>query len=88
MSDGAVTVIDVNPPDEYALGHLPGAINVSLLSLRPARKDSTQAGSCCLFPRALVRNVVRNRCRPPPQRAARVQAAGRPPRVEGSGPRR
>jgi rhodanese-related sulfurtransferase/biotin operon repressor len=36
ISDGAVTVIDVRPPDEYALGHLPGAINVPLseLSLR------------------------------------------------------
>jgi rhodanese-related sulfurtransferase len=33
MSDGAVTVIDVRPPDEYALGHLPGAINVPLSQL-------------------------------------------------------
>jgi rhodanese-related sulfurtransferase/biotin operon repressor len=33
MNDGAVTVIDVRPPDEYALGHLPGAINVPLSQL-------------------------------------------------------
>jgi rhodanese-related sulfurtransferase/biotin operon repressor len=33
MVDGAVTVIDVRPPDEYALGHLPGAINVPLAEL-------------------------------------------------------
>ena len=33
MGDGAVTVIDVRPPDEYALGHLPGAINVPLSEL-------------------------------------------------------
>ncbi len=33
MSDGAVTVIDVRPPDEYALGHLVGAINVPLSEL-------------------------------------------------------
>jgi rhodanese-related sulfurtransferase/DNA-binding transcriptional ArsR family regulator len=30
MNDGLVTVIDVRPPDEFALGHLPGAINVPL----------------------------------------------------------
>ncbi len=30
MRDGLVTVIDVRPPDEFALGHLPGAINVPL----------------------------------------------------------
>lgn len=33
ISEGAVTVIDVRPPDEYALGHLPGAINVPLSEL-------------------------------------------------------
>jgi rhodanese-related sulfurtransferase/DNA-binding MarR family transcriptional regulator len=30
MNDGLVTVIDVRPRDEFALGHLPGAINVPL----------------------------------------------------------
>jgi ArsR family transcriptional regulator len=25
---GAVTVLDVRPPDEFALGHLPGAVNI------------------------------------------------------------
>lgn len=33
MNDGLVTVIDVRPADEYALGHLPGAINVPLAEL-------------------------------------------------------
>lgn len=33
MDEGVVTVIDVRPPDEYALGHLPGAINVPLAEL-------------------------------------------------------
>jgi rhodanese-related sulfurtransferase/biotin operon repressor len=33
ISGGLVTVIDVRPPDEYALGHLPGAINVPLADL-------------------------------------------------------
>jgi rhodanese-related sulfurtransferase/biotin operon repressor len=38
MSDGVVTVIDVRPPDEYALGHLPGAINVPLSELQALSK--------------------------------------------------
>lgn len=32
--DGLVTVLDVRPPEEYAAGHLPGAINVSLADLK------------------------------------------------------
>lgn len=36
MRDGLVTVIDVRPPDEFALGHVPGAISVPLGDL-PAR---------------------------------------------------
>ena len=43
MSDGAVTVIDVRPPDEYALGHLPGAINVPLSELS-ARSEGFEPG--------------------------------------------
>ncbi|MBF0257146.1 MAG: metalloregulator ArsR/SmtB family transcription factor [Gammaproteobacteria bacterium] len=31
--DGLVTVLDVRPPEEYAAGHLPGAINISLADL-------------------------------------------------------
>ncbi|MFP9135730.1 ArsR/SmtB family transcription factor [Devosia sp. XGJD_8] len=30
IADGLVTVLDVRPADEYALGHVPGAINVPL----------------------------------------------------------
>jgi ArsR family transcriptional regulator len=33
IDDGLVTVIDVRPADEFALGHLPGAINVPLAEL-------------------------------------------------------
>jgi rhodanese-related sulfurtransferase len=33
MNDGLVTVIDVRPADEFALGHLPGAINVPVAEL-------------------------------------------------------
>ncbi|RRI01371.1 ArsR family transcriptional regulator [Mesorhizobium tamadayense] len=34
MRDGLVTLIDVRPPDEFALGHVPGAINVPLSQIR------------------------------------------------------
>jgi rhodanese-related sulfurtransferase/DNA-binding transcriptional ArsR family regulator len=33
MKLGLVTVLDVRPPDEFALGHLPGAINIQLSEL-------------------------------------------------------
>jgi ArsR family transcriptional regulator len=41
---GAVTVLDVRPPDEFALGHLPGAVNIPLRALkaRLADLDRTQ----------------------------------------------
>ncbi|HEY0634947.1 MAG TPA: metalloregulator ArsR/SmtB family transcription factor, partial [Gammaproteobacteria bacterium] len=31
--DGLVTVLDVRPPEEYAAGHLPGALNIPLADL-------------------------------------------------------
>src|ERR1051325_9407768 len=34
MKDGVVTVLDVRPHDEFALGHLPGAVNVPLAELK------------------------------------------------------
>ena len=33
MQAGVVTVLDVRPEDEYALGHLPGAVNIQLRDL-------------------------------------------------------
>jgi rhodanese-related sulfurtransferase/DNA-binding transcriptional ArsR family regulator len=41
---GAVTVLDVRPSDEFALGHLPGAVNLPLreLELRLAEIDPAQ----------------------------------------------
>lgn len=41
---GAVTVLDVRPPDEFALGHLPGAVNIPLRALkaRLAELDTAQ----------------------------------------------
>jgi rhodanese-related sulfurtransferase/DNA-binding transcriptional ArsR family regulator len=38
LKEGSVTVMDVRPADEYATGHIPGAVNVSLEDLeRTAR---------------------------------------------------
>ena len=33
VRDGLVTVIDVRPPEEYAAGHVPGAVNIPLSEL-------------------------------------------------------
>lgn len=33
LKDGLVTVLDVRPPDEYAAGHLPQAVNIPLRDL-------------------------------------------------------
>lgn len=37
--DGLVTVLDVRPPEEYAAGHVPGAINVPLAELESHLSD-------------------------------------------------
>lgn len=34
LRDGLVTILDVRPEDEFALGHLPGAINIPLGKLK------------------------------------------------------
>jgi len=36
---GLVTVLDVRPPEEYAAGHLPGAINIPLAELEDRLQD-------------------------------------------------
>lgn len=33
MAEGSVTILDVRPPDEFAMGHIPGARNVTLADL-------------------------------------------------------
>jgi rhodanese-related sulfurtransferase len=33
VHQGTVTVLDVRPPDEYAAGHVPGAVNIQLAEL-------------------------------------------------------
>ncbi|HEY0838300.1 MAG TPA: metalloregulator ArsR/SmtB family transcription factor [Azospirillum sp.] len=39
MRDGLVTVLDVRPEDEFALGHLPGALNIPLPDLERRLAD-------------------------------------------------
>ena len=39
MRDGLVTVLDVRPRDEFALGHIPGAVNVPLGELEARLTD-------------------------------------------------
>lgn len=53
MEDDLVTVIDVRPADEYALGHLPGAINVPLAELHsrlPDLKPAREVVAYCRGP--------------------------------------
>jgi rhodanese-related sulfurtransferase/DNA-binding transcriptional ArsR family regulator len=44
MRDGLVTVLDVRPADEFASGHLPGAVNIPLdqLEARLSELDTSQ----------------------------------------------
>ncbi len=39
VRDGLVTVLDVRPPEEYAAGHVPGAVNVPLSELEHYLKE-------------------------------------------------
>jgi len=50
MRDGLVTVLDVRPPDEFALGHIPGAVNVPLDEIEARLTDldsSTEIVAYC-----------------------------------------
>lgn len=42
MREGLVTIIDVRPPEEYAAGHLSGAINIPLADLKKSLKKLPQ----------------------------------------------
>ena len=39
MADGSVTILDVRPADEFDLGHIPGALNVTLSDLERLLPD-------------------------------------------------
>lgn len=44
LRDGLVTILDVRPPDEFEMGHLPGALNIQVgdLEARLAELDPRQ----------------------------------------------
>jgi rhodanese-related sulfurtransferase/DNA-binding transcriptional ArsR family regulator len=46
ISAGEVTVIDLRPADEFAVGHLPGAINLRLSELADAHLDGEIVAYC------------------------------------------
>jgi len=51
--EGLVTVLDVRPPDEFAAGHLPGAINIPLEELEerlPELSDGREIIAYCRGP--------------------------------------
>ncbi|GAB1578754.1 ArsR/SmtB family transcription factor [Bordetella petrii] len=78
MAEGEVVLLDVRPPDEYALGHLPGAINI------PAEELAQRLGE--LPP---GRDIVAY-CRGPycvlsTEAVAALQAHGLPARRLGAG---
>lgn len=53
MAEGSVTVLDLRPADEYAVGHVPGAINVTLTELEqvlPALAPDTEIVAYCRGP--------------------------------------
>ena len=45
MKKGLVTVLDVRPEDEFALGHLPGAVNIPLQPAETAPRRSSIAST-------------------------------------------
>lgn len=53
LADGAVTLLDVRPADEYAAGHIPGALNATLAELDrilPSLAPDAQVVAYCRGP--------------------------------------
>lgn len=53
LADGSVTVLDVRPADEYAAGHIPGALNATLAELErvlPRLTPDTEVVAYCRGP--------------------------------------
>lgn len=49
LRDGLVTVLDVRPPEEYAAGHLPGAVNIPLAELERHLDSLSQGGEVVAY---------------------------------------
>ncbi len=53
IAEGSVTVLDVRPADEYAAGHIPGALNATLAQLEqilPTLTPDTEIVAYCRGP--------------------------------------
>ena len=87
LRDGLVTLLDVRPEDEFALGHLRGALNVPLAALEQhfAGVAAGQGGHR-LLPRPLLRALLRGGCRAPGARLQCPPAGGRISGMEGIRP--
>jgi cysteine desulfurase len=85
---GAVTVLDVRPAEEYAGGHIPGALSIPLELLADRLADLPADGDRGLLPRRVLRargrrGAAAGRPRPPGPAAGRRNAGmapGRPAR--------
>lgn len=53
LAEGSVTVLDVRPADEYAVGHIPGALNMTLTEIErivPTLDPATEIVAYCRGP--------------------------------------
>ena len=53
IAEGSVTVLDVRPADEYAVGHIPGALNMTLTEIErivPTLDPATEIVAYCRGP--------------------------------------
>lgn len=74
--DGLVTVIDVRPPEEYAAGHLPGAVNIPLADLEQHLAnlpDDTEVVAYCRGPHCVLAYDAVAQLRKEGYRARRLQ---------------
>lgn len=74
--EGLVTVVDVRPPEEFAAGHLPGAVNIPLSQLEERLADlprNTEVVAYCRGPYCVLAYEAVARLRQDGYRARRLQ---------------
>jgi rhodanese-related sulfurtransferase/DNA-binding transcriptional ArsR family regulator len=74
--EGLVTVVDVRPPEEFAAGHLPGALNIPLAELEKRLADlpkNTEVVAYCRGPYCVLAYDAVARLRKEGYRARRLQ---------------
>ncbi len=74
--DGLITVIDVRPPEEFAAGHLPGAVNIPLSQLEEHLADlpkNTEVVAYCRGPYCVLAYEAVARLRKQGYKARRLQ---------------